>query len=54
MSCARMYWTKAPAFVSSKKKLELEKEDVTLEDRSANEEDDGEDDEPQGEDVTEA
>jgi len=53
-SCARTYWTKAPAFVSSEKKLELEEEDVTLEDRSANEEDDGEDDEPQGEDATEA
>ena len=53
-SRARTYWTKAPAFVSSEKKLELEEEDVTLEDRSANEEDDGEDDEPQGEDVTEA
>ena len=52
-SRARTHWTKAPAFVSSDKKLELE-EDVTLEDRSANEEDDGEDDESQGEDATEA
>jgi len=54
MSRARTYWTKAPAFVSSEKKLELEEEDVTSEDRSANEENDGEDDESQGEDVTEA
>jgi len=38
-SRARTYWTKAPAFVSSEKKLKLEEEDVTLEDRSANEED---------------
>jgi len=52
-SCARTYWTKAPASVSSEKKLELEEEDVTLEDRSANEEDDGEDDESQDEDATE-
>jgi len=54
MSRARTYWTKAPAFVSSEKKLELEEEDVTSEDRSANEEDDSEDDESQGEDATEA
>ena len=53
-SRARTYWTKAPAFVSSEKKLELEEEDVTSEDRSANEEDDSEDDESQGEDATEA
>jgi len=56
-SRARVHWTKAPAFVSSEKKLELE-EDVTLEDRSVNEEDededDGEDDESPGEDATEA
>jgi len=52
-SRARTHWTKAPAFVSSEKKLELE-EDVTLEDKSANEEDDGEDDESQGEAATEA
>lgn len=51
-SRARTHWTKAPAFVSSEKKLELE-EDVTLEDRSTNEEDDGENDGSQGEDVAE-
>jgi len=42
-SHARMYWTKALAFVSSEKKLKLEEEDVTSEDRSANKENDGED-----------